>query len=88
METCGTCKHWKLIDAEEELIDDPRFGTCAAIPQGQSEWDEASDRNMVVGDWKAVAVDGSGYFAAIKTRECFGCVLHEPLPATAEIAEK
>ena len=26
----------------------------------------------------AVAVDGSGYYAALKTRDCFGCVLYQP----------
>jgi hypothetical protein len=27
---------------------------------------------------KAVVVDGSGYFAALKCRSDFGCVYHEP----------
>ena len=28
---------------------------------------------------KAVVVDGSNYYAALKCREDFGCILHEPL---------
>jgi hypothetical protein len=28
-------------------------------------------------DWFACVIDGSGYFAALKTKESFGCVLHE-----------
>ena len=81
MGTCGTCKHWKRIDQEdwyEQESNDPRYGTCTAIPHGKTQWEESSDRNIMVGDWKAVAVDGSGYFAAIKTQDSFGCVLHEP----------
>lgn len=27
---------------------------------------------------KAIAVDGSGYFAAVRCTEEFGCVLHQP----------
>jgi hypothetical protein len=80
MGTCGTCKHWKRIDHEADPTSDPRYGTCEAIPQAREEWDDDGDVSVMAGDWKAVAVDGSGYFAAIKTRECFGCVLHEPLP--------
>jgi hypothetical protein len=83
METCGTCKNWKRIDQEEwyeRESNDTRYGTCQAIPHAAIKWDQDSDRNLIAGDWKAVAVDGSGFFAAIKTQECFGCVLHKPIP--------
>jgi hypothetical protein len=76
--TCGTCKHWKRVDAESTDIEDPRYGQCEAIPRAEYEWDEDLDIHVVKGDWQAVAVDGSGYFAALRTRESFGCILHDP----------
>jgi hypothetical protein len=37
---------------------------------------EMNAKRAALGD--AVTVDGSGYYAALKTRDQFGCVFHEP----------
>lgn len=46
------------------------FGTCQKV-------DMKEDYKEPPKDWFACVIDGSGYFAALKTKESFGCVLHE-----------
>lgn len=70
MNTCGTCKHWRPY---ERLGDDPGyapgFGTCGAVQMHPVR--EATD------SWLACVVDASDYFAALRTRDSFGCILWE-----------
>lgn len=84
MNTCGTCKHW----GKDRLPYFPGLHPCRAVI-AQHDVEKVSDDNgfdveppdgcylAKGGTPKAVAVDGSGYFAALKTREDFGCVLWE-----------
>jgi len=63
------------------------MGRCAAIKQRENiiapareafsdDWDaqEAEEGRLLKAE-KAIAVDGSGYYAAIRTAPDFGCVL-------------
>jgi hypothetical protein len=38
---------------------------------------EFADRDLPQPSGRAVVIDGSSYFGALRTREDFGCVLHE-----------
>lgn len=77
--TCGNCMFWGK-PGETEM-----FRQCNGVIH-----DERSYHNEEIGDWmdddekesfrhinslSAVVVDGSGYFAALKTKEDFGCTL-------------
>lgn len=88
---CETCKHWKF-DKPDWEFDDIKFGECKRIMMRSSIVDaalieaEVSDQFSNDGDRiahdaiakaKAIAVDGSGYYAALRTAPDFGCVLHE-----------
>jgi hypothetical protein len=71
---CGNCAHWKEVD---------RFGvgTCDAVKhdvEGGETYDYDSDsaEEIASNNDLAFVVDGSGYYAALKTRENFGCALH------------
>lgn len=90
--TCETCLHWRFDEPDAEF-DDLRFGTCKAIRQRETIQDEAFKGQKDVDRWtdegeaiihaamkaaKAIAVDGSGYYAAVRTAPDFGCVLHSP----------
>lgn len=81
MNRCGDCKFWGRKG------EDGKFRSCTGVIH-----DESSIHDEEVGDWMdeeykesvirinalpAVVVDGSGYFAALKTKEDFGCVLFE-----------
>ena len=46
-------------------------------PELHEEEDLAVDRKDMKETDDAVVEDGSGYFAALKVRESFGCVFHE-----------
>lgn len=71
---CGDCRHWQEIDTYASKIDG--FGTCERIRafenicSGEPNEEEAKE--------KAMTVDGSGFYSALKTKGDFGCVLHEP----------
>lgn len=67
---CGSCRHWRAFGSmEKDLYEVPTFGTCAAVQQHDSYSHEDTT------SWKACVTDGSGYFAALRTKEDFGCVL-------------
>jgi hypothetical protein len=87
MQTCETCQHWNFDERDAEF-DGLKIGRCAAIRQREDvispareleDWDarEAEERRLL-SEAKAIAVDGSGYYAAIRTAPDFGCTLHEP----------
>lgn len=69
---CGDCKFW---GGERDVPGDD-FRECTAVVHSGDCWDTQSinimDRDP---DATAVVVDGSGYFAALKTKDDFGCVL-------------
>ena len=79
MNTCGTCKFWG--DAPDRC--DPRgpkgeeFRPCKRIKMQEIDMEAESDaewHGVISNPCSAVAVDGSGYYAAIKCRSDFGCV--------------
>ena len=87
MNTCGTCKHW----GEDDFPYFAGLKPCLAVIH-DVKVPKVEDADEVCVDGlgacyvakhgtpKAVVSDGSGYFAALKTTECFGCVLWEPMP--------
>ncbi len=97
METCESCAFWgDAKDAQNKET----FRQCNAMfhdvgsncggdgrrpepdpirfPELNAEWHEARSH-------KAVVQDGSGYFAALKCRSDFGCVLHNPRSEDGDI---
>jgi hypothetical protein len=94
LQTCQTCKHWsfderdwqydgarlgqcKAIRMREEIVDDAYEGKETA--RWEIDYDEQIKiEGAALTAAKAVAVDGSGYFACIRTTGDFGCVLHSP----------
>lgn len=79
MKTCKTCKHWKKPKAID--VENDRFKICGRI-KFDANYDSsyATKRELdeeSVFDEPAVTVDGSGYFAELRTQESFGCTLHE-----------
>jgi hypothetical protein len=90
VKACLTCRHWGRPDEREE---GKQFRECQKIPHAESGtdvWWEPGDEVHVPSDRQdrdsvlespAVTVDGSGYFAALRTQATFHCSLYEP-PAT------
>jgi hypothetical protein len=83
MNRCGTCKFWgghKNPDAPykhhpcERIKHDDMNDTS---PPMDWKWGEGGKPDESADD--AVVQDGSGFYAALKTRKSFGCVFHEPL---------
>lgn len=79
---CGECKHWGEYDPIEESCDDGTWDsvrnfdlrTCGAVPHVASCIDEPN--NTAEGK-RALVMDGSGFYAVLRTAEDFGCVLFE-----------
>jgi hypothetical protein len=83
MKLCGTCKFWgNDEDATEQ------FRWCRAVVHDQEnyadpdddEWcgaDELAEKIAFRKTHKAIVLDGSGFKAALRCREDFGCVLHK-----------
>ena len=83
MKTCGTCSLWG------ESGEKGKYRTCCAVPhdeRGYCEedcWDEdmigaeSKEKWLEMRESPAVVKDGSGYYAALKTRKDFACSLHE-----------
>ncbi len=65
MNICGNCKYWGSVKDNHEL-EDETYKPCGVI-------------QMVSKNPTALAVvqDGSNYYAALKTKEDFGCNLHQ-----------
>lgn len=101
METCETCRWW-MFDTPDWQFDDLRIGECKRVKQREVIEDEAT-RDLVDGRWndaaedaiksamqeaRAIVVDGSGYYAALRTMPDFGCNRHEYSPTpTKEMGE-
>lgn len=83
MNTCGTCKHWGNDAFPYFAGLRPCLAVAAQHDVPKSSANDGMDPTGAAfyvaanGTPKAVAADGSGYFAALKTREDFGCVLWE-----------
>ncbi len=82
--TCGGCRHWgpvRAIADEFDVIDmDERvYGNlrpCLAIKMGLEGIGPEPGA-------KAEVLDGSGYYATLRTAEDFGCVLWQGIAAEA-----
>lgn len=87
MARCETCRNWSNAEPDWQF-DQLIMGRCAAIRQREDilepareieDWDAREvEEGRLLSAEKAIAVDGSGYYAAIRTRGDFGCVLHVP----------
>jgi hypothetical protein len=83
---CGDCKHWKpathFDDDTDAIVVLEGLGFCMAVQgeavQGDPDDTIANYNISRLGDRIAVPCDGSGYRAALLTRDRFGCVLFEP----------
>ena len=88
MKTCKTCRYWGLprdeYDAEaiEQIKKDSdrlhlwgRVRPCGAVLACESGVGPSAT-TLSEGE-RARVVDGSGYYASLRTRDDFGCVLHE-----------
>ncbi len=62
MRLCRTCRFWDKPNQYQV------HGTCARIRHLNAE---------DIGDDSSAVEDGSGYYAALRCREDFGCTLHE-----------
>lgn len=71
MNTCGTCK-FKGKSAHETESDEPQstYFLCGRIKKVPNYWAYPPGE-------KALAKDGSGYYAALCVEDDFGCVLWE-----------
>lgn len=76
MNTCGTCKFFG-VERHEEYGDPqsspPGYALCGRIQQYDSDAEPAQTDN-------ALAMDGSGYFAALCVTTDFGCTEWEAKP--------
>jgi hypothetical protein len=90
---CGSCKFWKpgecaapgygqcgKIEHDESshtstTIYDEEY--LVELASGDEDDKARAAEVRKAREQKAVALDGSGYFAAVRCREDFGCVLHE-----------
>lgn len=91
MNLCGSCKFWGT-DADKEKFRQCTKIIHDEDRASDNEWDSVEDAEYAADDperhaqhhnvlaQKAVTIDGSGYFAALKCREDFGCVYHETRP--------
>jgi len=80
--SCETCKHWKPLDPSETAgrSRTTDFRECTRIKHDESSESDGNDPPMdseSVFDEPAVVVDGSGYFAALRTKADFCCCLWE-----------
>ena len=67
MNTCGTCKFFN--PEHESLYIPSTYALCERIEHvGEDDWNHGQPYQF-----KAVVVDGSGYFAALCVRDDFGC---------------
>ena len=91
---CGTCKFWGTpAETKNNLTfrscqgikhDEDRLTEDYKQQQGYfnlyNPYDVEAKQKMgeFFKEHQAVACDGSGYYAALKTKEDFGCILHVP----------
>lgn len=90
---CATCEHWKAADPFDWQYDKIQFAVCKRIRQREdietsaiNAMADPEDRWSAAGELAieqafraslAIAVDGSGYYAAVRTAPDFGCILWE-----------
>lgn len=87
---CGTCRFWGAKDeAGQTFRQCMRILHDDGNDTDVDKWDaedadyyakedpERFAKHQAMLEEKAVALDGSGYFAALRCREDFGCVYHE-----------
>lgn len=67
---CGNCQHWQ--DPHKFLTSVPDVRECYAVEHHDPDSHPPADA-------AAFVVDGSGYFAALRTREDFACSLFRAL---------
>lgn len=79
METCKTCKHWKIIE-DDRSENERSFLKCCHHPRLQTPDYDKPDRECFADG--AMVVDGSGYWGRLMTGPDFGCVNHEAKPRT------
>ncbi len=84
---CGDCKHW---GTERDVADGETFRTCVSVvhdkrglvntkdEQWEDDHEDREERDAFRATHKAVVQDGSGFRAALRCREDFGCVDFEP----------
>jgi len=73
--TCANCMHWIARDAGD---DTQTFGDCHRVMHYAGGSREKGFRdNQSIHDEPAVVVDGSGYFARLRTKANFSCILWE-----------
>lgn len=89
MANCGTCRFWgaDVTDAIRRSRYFNEVRPCSAIRQNDAYlYSVDRDREPPLAgpkaglSDKAEVVDGSGFFAALRTAADFGCVLHETAP--------
>jgi hypothetical protein len=87
---CATCRFW-LFETPDWQFDDIIFGECKAVKMRETlekdalegtdfdRWDDEAEPIIKAAfrAAKAIAVDGSGYYAALRTASDFGCVLFQ-----------
>ncbi len=87
---CGDCKHWGLekeagmkfrsCTAVVHDKDDATGEEDYSVPVEERDYYKPERRQKLIllrESARAVVKDASGYFAALKCRESFGCVLFE-----------
>lgn len=76
MNTCGNCKFlgeeievWDEVDCKDKLTG---FHNCQRVCHGNKDrYGDVTHKDS------AIVVDGSGYFAALRVKEDFGCIYFE-----------
>lgn len=77
--TCGNCMFWgkpgetEMFRQCNGVIHDERSRHNDTEEEWKEDWHNQQIRH--INSLSAVVVDGSGYFAALKTKEDFGCTL-------------
>lgn len=81
---CGNCAFWGRHPTDPGSTDYPKeFRQCTAIIHGNGHNIPFDDNfQRILTPHKAVAVDGSGYFAALRTKEDFACILFDQFKET------
>jgi hypothetical protein len=77
---CGTCKFWGSDPEDDEIRKEnpslwARVRPCAGVRHDSG--DSGPYPHDLRGSTRADVLDGSGYYASLRTREDFGCVLWE-----------
>lgn len=79
---CGDCKHWRKLNVQapddaDDWEEPGPFGQCKKAEGEVYDWNSSRsyvDRGLLNDERNAIPCDGSGYHAALITRDRFGCV--------------